>query len=327
MLPAAPTIEDVYAAAERIARYAVRTPLLRSPVLDDRVGRRVVLKPESMQRTGSFKFRGACNFILQIPPEERSRGVVAYSSGNHAQGVAAAAAIAGVAAAIVMPEDAPEIKRARTAALGAEVVPYDRYTEDRHALGVKVAEERGATLVPPYEHPWTVAGQATTGLEIAAQAKDHAVELEHTVVPCGGGGLTAGIALAMESLAPHTVVHSAEPARYDDHARSLEAGHRVENDPGDFVSICDALLAMEPGEFTFSINSPRLGQGMVVDDDSVLRAMAFAVTELKLVVEPGGAAALASLLNGSVPGTGPVCVVLSGGNVDPAMLVRALANG
>lgn len=323
----APTIADIRAAAERIAPYAVVTPLLHSPALDAAAGGRVLLKAEVLQHTGSFKLRGALNRLLQLTPDERVNGVVAYSSGNHAQAIAYSATLLGMPSLIVMPKDAPPLKIERTRAFGAEVVLYDRYTEDRVAIGSTIAAERAATIVPPFEDPRIVAGQGTLALEALAQAAAMGMDVDALLVCCGGGGLTAGCALAAEAVSPRTRVHPCEPAEFDDTARSLELGHRVANAPG-ARSICDAIVTEMPGEFTFSINQPRVGHGLRVTDDEVLSAIAFAVRELKLVVEPGGVAALAALLSGKIETKErTTMVVVTGGNIDPAILARAIGAG
>jgi threonine dehydratase len=323
-LPAVPTIDDIRAAAVRIAPHAQVTPLLTSPALDARAGGRVLLKAEVLQHTGSFKLRGALNRLLQLTDDERSRGVVAYSSGNHAQAVAYSATLLGLRSVIIMPKDAPALKIERTRAFGGEVVLYDRYTEDRVAIGGAIAAEHGLTIVPPFEDAHIVAGQGTLGLEALTQATAMGYTPDTLLVCCGGGGLTAGCAIAAESVSPSTVVHPCEPAEFDDTARSLRLGYRVGNEPGK-RSICDAIVTEIPGEFTFSINQPRVGAGLTVTDDEVLAAIAFAVRELKLVVEPGGAAALAALLAGKIETAGrTTLVVVTGGNIDPAMLSRAI---
>ena len=320
-----PNFADVAAAAERLAGHAVATPLLSSPALDRRVGGRVLLKAETLQRTGSFKFRGAFNRISQIPEAERGAGVVTYSSGNHAQGVAAAAALLGVPATIVMPEDAPAIKLANTRGYGAEVVLYDRFTENREALAVALAAERGATLVRPYDDPGVIAGQGTCGLEIARQAAARGLEIDALLVCCGGGGLTAGCALALAELSPKTRIYTVEPAGFDDTRRSLAAGARVGNDPA-ARSFCDALLAPTPGELTFPINRRLVAGGFAVSDDEVRAAMGYGFRTLKLVLEPGGAVALAALLAGRLETHGKtVALTLSGGNVDPETYREMLA--
>ena len=318
-----PGIEDLRAAAARIRPHAVVTPLLESWELSARTGGRVLVKAEVLQRTGSFKFRGALNRMLQLTAEERARGVVAYSSGNHAQAVALAARVCGTSAVIVMPADAPKVKVARTRGHGAEIVLYDRYREDRETIGQRLAAERGLTLVPPYEDPRIIAGQGTAGLEIARQAAEAGAALDALLVPCSGGGLTAGCAIAMEAESPSTSIYAVEPQGFDDTARSLRAGRRVSNEPG--RSLCDSLLSPTPGELTFSINQPRLAGGLVVSEAEALAAMALAFRELKIVVEPGGAVALAAVLAGRLDCRGKtVAVLCSGGNVDAEVFQRAL---
>lgn len=320
-----PSFTEVETAAERLAGHAVSTPLLESPALNARCGGRVLLKAETLQRTGSFKFRGAYNRIAMIPEEERSAGVVAYSSGNHAQGVAAAAALLGVPAVIVMPADAPAIKIENTRGYGAEVVLYERSGEAREALGERIARERGATLVRPYDDPGVIAGQGTCGLEIARQAEALGARLDAVLICCGGGGLSAGSALALRRLTPETEIYTVEPAGFDDTARSLAAGERLANAP-DVRSFCDALLAPMPGELTFAINRTLLTGGLAVTDSEVADAMVYAFRTLKLVVEPGGAVSLAAVLAGKLPLDGrTVAVTLSGGNVDPESYAEVLA--
>ena len=316
---------DIEAAAARLAGWAVETPLMNPPALDRKLGGRVLLKAEILQRTGSFKFRGAFNRISQIPEAERGAGVVAYSSGNHAQGVAAAAALLGVPATIVMPEDAPAIKVANTRGYGAEVVLYDRATENREAIGAALTAKRGATLVRPFDDPGVIAGQGTCGLEIAQQAASRGFEIDALLVCCGGGGLTAGCALAMAELSPKTQVYTVEPTGFDDTRRSLAKGTRVENDPA-ARSFCDALLSPTPGEVTFPINRRLLAGGFAVNDAEVRVAMDYAFRTLKLVIEPGGAVALAALLAGRLETRGKtVALTLSGGNVDPKIYREMLA--
>jgi threonine dehydratase len=320
-----PEIDDIRAAARRLERRAVLTPLLESPPLNARLGGRLLVKAETLQRTGSFKFRGAYNTLAQLDAAERKGGVVAYSSGNHAQGVASAAQLLGMPAVIVMPADAPAIKVANTRGYGAEVVLYDRYRESREEIGGRIAAERGATLVPPFDDFRVMAGQGTAGLEIAAQAQALGVRLDAVVIPCSGGGLAAGCAVALAAESPGTQVYAAEPAGFDDLRRSLAEGERVANAPG-AQSICDALLVAMPGELTFPVNRRLLKGSLAVSDDEVLAAMATAFAELKLVIEPGGAAALAAALSGKLDLKGRnVAVIASGGNVDPATFARALA--
>jgi threonine dehydratase len=307
---------DIDAAARTISAFAVRTPLLWSPTLNERVGTRVFLKPEMLQRTGSFKFRGAFNKLSSIPEGARGGGVVAFSSGNHAQGVAAAAQILKIPATIVMPADAPLSKRERTKAYGAEVVLYDRDREDREAIAGDIAAKRGATLVRPYDDPFVIAGQGTAGREIAEDMAALGIAPDIVVAPASGGGLVAGVATAVKARFPQAVLMSAEPEGFDDHARSLRAGKRVPH-RAEGRTICDALMALIPGEITFAINSRLLTMGVTASDAEVGVAVGFAFHELKLVVEPGGAVGLAALLAGRIDTKGKnVVIVLSGGNVD-----------
>jgi threonine dehydratase len=320
-----PTIADIDAAARRLAGVAVRTPLIAAPALDALTGGRVFLKAETLQRTGSFKFRGAYNKIASIPPERRHGGVVAFSSGNHAQGVAAAAKLLDMPAVIVMPRDAPKPKRDRTAALGAEVVLYDREKEDREAIAREIAEKRGAVLVPPYDDPFVIAGQGTAGREIVEDLAAAGLKPDVVIVNASGGGLTAGVALAVKSANPDARVYTAEPQGFDDHARSFRSGRR-ESNVALSGSICDALMSQAPGELTFAITRDLVGEGLTASDEEVACAVAFAFRELKLVVEPGGAVSLAVLLAGKLDVTGKVVVaVLSGGNIDPALFHKLVA--
>jgi threonine dehydratase len=320
-----PTAADVDEAARRLAGVALHTPLLTSAALDALTGGRVFLKAETLQRTGSFKFRGAYNRLAAIPPEQRAGGVVAFSSGNHAQGVAAAAQLLGMPCVIVMPRDAPRAKRERTAALGAEIVLYDRAREDREAIANDIASRRGAILVPPYDDALIIAGQGTAGREIVDDLHDLGLTPDIVVVTASGGGLTAGIALAVRARVPDAALYTAEPQGFDDHARSFRSGRREQN--AELSStICDALMARTPGKLTFAINQSLVGAGVVVTDDEVAAAVAFAFAELKLVVEPGGAVALAAVMTGKVNVVGKVAVaILSGGNVDPEVFSRLVA--
>lgn len=314
----------IEAAAARGAGHVRRTPLLSSPFLDALAGRRVLVKAECLQQTGSFKARGAWASVSALPEAVRARGVVAFSSGNHAQGVAWAARAHGVPAAIVMPADAPALKIANTAALGAEVILYDREREDRDAIGARLADARGMSLIKPFDAPLTIAGQGTAGLEIAAQAAQAGVERAEVLVCCGGGGLAAGIALALEAKAPGLRVRTVEPEGFDDTARSLLAG-RILRNPRLSGSICDAIVTPQPGALTFPILQRLAGPGLAVSDDEALSAMAQALMRLKLVLEPGGAVALAAALFRPEALSGEaVIVVASGGNADPALLARAL---
>jgi threonine dehydratase len=319
-------IAAIRAAAARLSGVASVTPLLESPFLNAIAGRRVLVKAECLQRTGSFKFRGAWSALTALPGDVRARGVLAYSSGNHAQGVALAAQLLGVPAVIVMPADAPALKLANTAALGAEVVTYDRAGGDsREAIGAALASARGLTLVRPYDDAMVIAGQGTVGLEIAAQARAAGVMGGDVLVCCGGGGLTAGMALALEADAPGLRVRPVEPMGFDDTARSLAAGMRVGNDAPS-GSICDAIVTPMPGEITFPILRRLCGPGIAVSDDEALMAMAIAMLRLKIVAEPGGAVALAAALRPARSDDGDsVIAVVSGGNADPAVMAQALA--
>jgi threonine dehydratase len=315
-------LRDVESAAARLSEISVLTPLLTSPELDELCGGRVFIKPECLQRTGSFKIRGAYNMMSRLRPEQAGRGVVAWSSGNHAQGVAAAGTLLGIRTAIVMPEDAPRVKLDNTRRLGGEPILYDRFSGDREAIAREVAAERGAELVPSYDHPDIIAGQGTVGLEIMRQCGEKDVTPDQVLIPCGGGGLIAGSAVAIRGLAPGTAVHPVEPEAMDDTARSLSAGRRVANDPA-ARSICDALQAATPGRLTFEINQELLARGITVSDREVEDAMRFTFRTLKLVVEPGGAVALAAILTNKLETKGRVTViVVSGGNVDAELFAR-----
>ena len=310
------SVHDVEAAAGRLDGIAVRTPLVRNHELDEVAGGSVFVKPECLQVTGSFKIRGAYNFLSQLTPEEAQHGVVTFSSGNHAQGVAAAGAILGIRTTIVMPEDAPRAKLENTKRLGGEVITYDRYTGDREAIARSIAAERGAVVVPSYDHDYIMAGQGTVGLEIARDLQALGITPDEVLVNCGGGGLIAGSATALKAAFPDVNVHTVEPEDFDDTARSLASGKR-ETIRDDARSICDALQASAPGELTFEVNRRLLSAGLAVSDAEVRAAMRFAFRHLKLVVEPGGAAALAALLSGKLDTAGKtVVVVISGGNVD-----------
>ena len=320
---ALPTFADVEAAARRIAPYAVRTPLIENAALNQRLGARIFLKPEMLQRTGSFKFRGAFNRISLIPDGERKGGVVAFSSGNHAQGVAAAAQLLGLPALIVMPGDAPKAKIAGTKSYGAEVVFYDRLKDDREAIAAKFVAERKATLVKPFDDAAIVAGQGTIGLEVGADAKALGVPLESVLVPAGGGGVVSGIALALSEASPSTRVISVEPENFDGMRRSLAAGERTPA-TGRPLSVADALMAPQPGAIPFGVAKGRLAPGLAVSDDDMLRAVSFAARRLKLIVEPGSAAGLAALLAGAYPVKGrTVAVVMTGGNCDIETVAQA----
>lgn len=322
-----PSFADVLDAARRLRGHAVVTPLLESPALNARVGGRLLIKAEMLQRTGAFKFRGAFNSLSRFEPQRAARGVVACSSGNHAQGIAAAAQMLGMPAIIVMPADAPAVKLAGTRAYGAEVQLYDRFRENREAIAQALATERGAVLERSFEDPHVIAGQGTAGLELAEQAAERGAALDAVLIPCGGGGLVAGCALALAQLSPKTAVYAVEPEDFDDTARSLAAGERKRN-AADARSICDALLLPTPGELPFAIMRRLLAGALAVSDAEAQRAMAAAFRHLKLVLEPGGAVALAAALAGKYDCRGKtVAVVCSGGNVDPDTFCRALEHG
>ncbi|HTQ14035.1 MAG TPA: threonine/serine dehydratase [Rhizomicrobium sp.] len=312
-----PTPDDIEAAARRIAPWAVKTPFLEHHELGARVGARVFLKLEMFQRTGSFKFRGASNRILLIPEAERARGVVAFSSGNHAQGVAAVAGLLGIPATIVMPADAPRAKIEGTRALGARIVNYDRVTEDREAIAAEIVEKTGATLVRPFDDADVVAGQGTAGLEIARAAAAQGVSLDAVLVPCSGGGLVTGIATALSRESPRTKVYSVEPEGFDGMRQSHDKGERVAA-PGGRLSIADALMAPMPGRVPFALAKQYLAGGLAVNDNALACAVSYAFRHIKVVAEPGGAAALAALLTGAFDARrGTLAMVVSGGNADP----------
>ena len=321
-----PTIADVHRASERIAGHAVHTPLGSSAFLDERVGARVLLKCENLQRTGSFKFRGAYNAISAMTGKDRSKGVVAVSSGNHAQGVAEAARLYGIRATIVMPADAPAIKRERTERSGGEIVAYDRATQDREAVAARFIANHGGILIHPYNDPHVIAGQGTAGLEIAEDCAAAGVRPDMVVVPCGGGGLLAGVGLAVRDRFPAAEIVLVEPVGFDDYGRSLREGRIVANASAS-GSVCDALLAPSPGPIGLAVNRANQARAVAVSDDEALAAVAFAFRELKLVVEPGGAVGLAALLSGRIDAERlTVVIVLSGGNIDELVLERALAS-
>ncbi|MBT5047301.1 MAG: threonine/serine dehydratase [Rhodospirillaceae bacterium] len=320
-----PLFSDIVDAASHLAGNAVHTPLLDCPAASRLCGGRVLIKPEMLQRTGSFKFRGAYNLISRLSPDQQSRGIVAYSSGNHAQAVAAVAQQLHIPATIVMPADAPQLKLTATRDYGAEIVLYDRFGESREDIAARLVAESGATLVPPFDHPLIIAGQGTVGLEIAEDLAARDLMPDVVVVPCGGGGLISGTSIALKQAHAGISIYAAEPAGFDDTTRSLKSGNR-ETVADSARSICDALLSPTPGEITFAINRENLAGGVVVTDDQAKQAMAFAYRHLKLVVEPGGAVALAAVLNGLVDCRDKtVITVCSGGNVDPEMFQEALA--
>lgn len=321
-----PTFADIEDAAPRVAQVAFRTPLLRSQALDEAIGVPVWIKPENLQRTGSFKMRGAWNRMSRIPEADRARGVVAFSSGNHAQGVAESAKILGLKATIVMPLDSPKAKIEAARGRGAELRLYDRVNEDREAIAREIAQKSGTTTVKPFDDAWIMAGQGTAGLEAAQDAAAMGVRFGSLICNASGGGLLAGVALAFETLSPQTEVWAAEPEGHDDLIRSLAAGRIVPNAPG-IRSIADALMSAEPGALPFAIHQRTVKGGFTASNDQLLDAMSFAFHHLKLVVEPGGANSLAVLLSNRAhfAARGPVLVVLSGGNVDADMFAKAIA--
>ena len=323
MNPQAPSADDVKQAFDRLQTRIASTPILESEELNRRAGCRVLIKPESLQHGGSFKVRGALNTLLCFTPAQRRAGVVSFSSGNHAQGVALAARWLKVEATIVMPRDAPRIKQEGTRRFGARVILYDRHAEDREQIAADFAARKGATLVFPFDHPDIIAGQGTVGLETARFAREHGIELDAFYSPCGGGGLIAGCALAIEQVFPECNVTAVEPEGYAETKRSLETGRR-QSVQGQPATICDALMAPTPGALTFAMNRKRLAGGLEVSDELSSRAVAFAARYLKLVLEPSGAVALGALLGGAAGDHDCVAIVLSGGNIDPERLYRIL---
>jgi threonine dehydratase len=319
-----PVFEDVKRATRRIHGFAVPTPLLSPPVINELTGATVYLKPENLQRTGSFKFRGAYNALSLLDDEARAAGIVAVSSGNHGQGIAEAARLLGIHATVIMPSDAPAMKIERVRRLGAAVELYDRVTGDREALARELVETTGATFIHPFNHPDVIAGQGTVGLEIARDLQAMEETPDHVFVCTGGGGLTAGVALSVLEVFAQVRVHTCEPEGFDDYRRSLESG-RIEQNLRRDGSVCDAIITPSPGEISFEINRNRLAEGMVVTDREAMDAVAFAFRELKLVLEPGGAVGLAALLKSGKQFSGEtIVVVLSGGNIDPELMLKAL---
>ncbi len=324
MKPKIPSIDDVLAATKTLEGNVVRTPLLKSKVLDAITGANVFIKPESLQHTGSFKFRGALNAISNLADDKRPEGIIASSSGNHAQGIAAAAKMFGVSATIVMPHDAPLLKIERTKNHGADVVLYDREHEDRDEKARMVFEERGGSFIHPFNNFHVIAGQGTVGVEIAGDLKSGANVLDRVLVCTGGGGLTAGVTLALKHHFPECHIHPVEPEGFDDYARSLKSGQREINDKTS-GSVCDAIITPQPGEIGFEINRDALSEPIVISDQEALDAVKFAYHELKLVVEPGGAAALAGLLQAGQKWQGEtIAIVISGGNIDPDLFARII---
>lgn len=319
------TLADIEAAAARIEGHAVKTPLVESPALNERLGLRVLIKPETLQRVGAFKFRGAYNRLVQLDADQRRRGVVAFSSGNHAQGVALAAKLLGMPALIVMPSDAPAMKVANTRGYGAEIKLYDRLTESREDIAAAISAERGAVVVPAFDDPHIIAGQGTVGLELVREAQALGAQLDVAIAPVGGGGLMAGVSTAVKALSPKTVMIGVEPEGFDDTLRSLQAGRRIVAKPTN-RSLCDALESPAPGELTFPVLQKTVADIALVSDAEVAEAMRYAFATLKLVVEPGGSVGLAALLAGKVKldGGKTAGLVLSGGNVDAELFSRVI---
>ena len=320
-----PDFDDVQAAAERLKGRIRRTPMLRHRALDAAAGGVVLVKPEPLQITGSFKLRGATNAALLLDASARKAGIVTHSSGNHGQAVAAACHGLGIPALIAMPQDAPQVKVEATRAWGAEIHFFDRASTDRDALAAELAEKRGATVVPPFDHPHVIAGQGTAILELLEDARAAGFKADQLAINTGGGGLLAGSALSARALAPQAILYAVEPEGWDDYGQSLRAGHRIPAS-GEGAGVCDALLSKAPGVLTFAINAPRVADGLMVTPAEVYAAMRFAFTHLKLVVEPGGAVALAAVLAGKLDTRDRVTgLILSGGNVDPGVFVQAMA--
>lgn len=319
-----PEFADVQSAAEKLYGYSVKTPLLKCEDLSEKLSAEIYVKPECLQRVGAFKFRGAFNRLCRLSDEEKKKGVVAYSSGNHAQGVAAAAQILGINAVIVMPKDAPKMKMDNTISYGAEVITYDRETESREEIADKISKEKGSVVVPSFEDFYIIAGQGTTALEAVKQAEELGIEFDIFMTPVGGGGLISGCSIAVKELSSNTHIIGVEPDGFNDVQRSLEGGKIVSNKKAS-GSVCDAILTVHPEEMTFSIMRDNLSDILTVTDDEALNAVKYAWEKLKLVVEPGGAVALAAILAGKLNVTNKkICLVLSGGNVDKEMFVRAL---
>ncbi len=320
-MTALPNFSDVQMAAKRIEGHAIKTELLRSDVIDDMTGKSVWFKPECLQKVGAFKYRGAYNRLSAMSPEERRKGVVATSSGNHAQGVSRAAKELGIDAVIIMPTDAPAVKTAGVINDGATIISYDRLTESREEIAIEISEREGRIIVPSYDDPYIISGQGTVGLEIAQSG----ISFDALITCIGGGGLCAGISLAMAELSPRTKIYGAEPQHYNDHQRSFETGKReyLKDMP---PTLCDALMTPQPGALTWPINRQSLSGVFGVSDLDCLMSMAIAKKELSVQLEPGGAVAMAALLTGALSdgeNINTICIILSGGNVDPEVAMRA----
>lgn len=316
-----PTYKDVVKAAKRLDGHAIKTKLIRSDAIDNMMGKTVWFKPECNQKVGAFKYRGGYNRLSAMNDEERRKGVVAYSSGNHAQGVSRAAKELGISAIIIMPEDAPAVKVAGVRNDGAELIFYDRGTESREEIAQRISQKKGRIIVPSYDDPYIIAGQGTVGLEIAKSR----VKFDALITCMGGGGLCAGISLALNELSPHTKIYGAEPEHYNDHQMSFESGKRVKLTASP-ATLCDALMTPQPGEMTWPINSKSLSGVFDVSDEQCLRAMAIAKRDLGVQLEPGGAVAMAALLSGALAQDNElqtICIILSGGNVDSEIAKRA----
>lgn len=320
-----PSLASVQDAAQQISAVVVKTPLLESPALNAKLGGRLLIKAECLQRTGSFKFRGAYNTISRLSEEERQKGVFAYSSGNHAQGIAHAAQILGVAATILMPADSPKMKIENTRGYGAEVITYDRYSDSREEIGTRICDESGKILIKPYDNYYVISGQGTVGLEIVRQLAQRDISADYVLAPCGGGGLMSGLSMAIKDASPRTDLYSVEPEGFEDTMRSLALGRRVSNMPG-AESFCDAIVTPTPGEITFPLLKANLKAGLAVSDAEVAHGIRTAFSAFKLVVEPGGAVAIAAILAGKLDMTDKVAVaVASGGNIDAPLYADILS--
>ena len=319
-----PELKDVISAAAKISDVAVKTPLLKCEDMSQKLSAEIYVKAECLQRVGAFKFRGAYNRLSRLNDEEKKKGVVAYSSGNHAQGVAASAKLLGIDATIVMPEDSPKMKLQNTRNYGAKVVTYDRDKESREEIADNFSKETGAIVVPSFEDFYIISGQGTVALEAVQQAEEKSVKFDIFMTPIGGGGLISGCSIAIKGVSPKTEIYGVEPDGFNDVQRSLESG-KIESNARSSGTICDAILTQHPEKMTFTIMSNNLSGVLTVTDDEVLSAMKYAWEKMKLVVEPGASVALAAVLHGKIDVKGKkVCIVLSGGNVDEENFIKAL---